>query len=184
MDDKDLMVRVSRGDRCAFETLVRRHERRVVNYMYRLVGNAHDAEDLAQEVFLRVYRARERYEPRAQFTTWVYRIGHNLAANYHRSESVRRGVTALPGEVAAAPGADPIVRDEQIVIVKAALDALPENQRSALVLTRFEGRSYDEAAEIMDTTKAAVRSLISRAKDALRGTLGRRLGIQTGGGAQ
>ncbi len=179
MDDTEVMLRVSRGDRPAFELLVKSHQSRIVNLMYRLVGDAHDAEDLAQEVFMRVYRARDRYEPRAKFSTWLYRISYNVAANHLRSRRADRVPLEAISELAAPRSSDDLETAERVQIVRKALRCLPDSQRAALILTKFEACSYEEAAGIMNTTKAAVRSLISRGKHALRHSLQGRLEVAT-----
>jgi RNA polymerase sigma-70 factor (ECF subfamily) len=168
MEDRELMLRVRAGDDAAFECLVVRYQDRLVNFLYRVVGDAEEAEDLAQEAFLRAYRARKRYEPVAQFSTWLYRIAHNLALSYHRRRARHR-----LGLLAELPAANPspdvrLISQETVRRLWDALDALPANQRTALVLTRFEECSYARAARIMNTTTAAVRSLVARARETVR----------------
>jgi len=168
MDDRELMLRVKAGDHAAFESLVEGHRDRTVNFLYRMVGDADEAEDLAQEAFLRVYKARRRYEPMAQFSTWLYRISYNLALSHYRQKG-RRRFEALGEAPATNPGPEAhLASQETVRHVWEALDALPPKQRMALVLTRFEDCSYERAAEVMKTTKAAIRSLVARARETLR----------------
>ena len=176
MDDQQLMLRVKAGDGEAFDELVVRHRDRVVNFLYRMVGNADEAEDLAQEAFFRAYKARARYEPVAQFTTWLFRIACNLAISHYRKRG-RRRMEMLPDlpSAQATPDAT-VISNETTRRVWEAMGQLTGNQRTALVLTRFEEHSYEQAAEIMNTTVAAIRSLVSRARDQLRGRLRNALG--------
>ena len=168
MDDRELMLRVKAGDGAAFDGLVERHRDRTVSLLYRMVGNAEEAEDLAQEAFLRVYRARKTYQPTAQFSTWLYRIAYNLALSHYRRKG-RRRFEPLPEVASANPGPDMRLASEETVRrVWEALDTLPPNQRMALVLTRFEDCSYERAAEVMNTTTAAIRSLVARGRETLR----------------
>jgi len=168
MNDRELMLRVSAGDGAAFDLLVERYRDRTVNFLYRMTGNAEEAEDLAQEAFLRVYKARKKYQPVAEFSTWLYRIAYNLAVSHYR----RRGqcqLGSLPDLPSANPGPDACLTSAEVMEqVWKALDALPPGQRTALVLTRLEGCSYARAAEVMNTTTAAIRSLVARARETLR----------------
>jgi len=183
-DDAQLMARTARGDSGAFEALVHRHQRRVFSLVYRSVGNVPDAEDLVQEVFLRVYRAADRYRPTARFTTWLYRVTANVVINWlrrHRRHPVElaRVVGREDGEEnsraltdpTAETGLDAITRDEARAQVRAAVAALPPNQRLAVLLFRFEGLSYQEIAETLACSVMAVKSLLSRARENLRDRL-------------
>ncbi|MBI2920962.1 MAG: sigma-70 family RNA polymerase sigma factor [Planctomycetes bacterium] len=168
LPDATLMELAARGRAGAFEALVRRHERLVSGLAARFTGNRTDAEDLAQEVFLRVYEAAPRWRPEAAFTTWLYRVTANACLSFgkRRRPAPVDGLDALPGP---APAADELMaRAEEREAVGRAVQALPENQRLALILKRFEGRSHREIAEAMGTTVAAVESLIQRAYEGLR----------------
>lgn len=183
-DDAALMVRVGRGDRAAFRTLVEKYEGPVTNFIHHLVADQGQAEELAQDVFLRAYRAAPRYRPDARFTTWLYRIATNLALNALRARK-RRPTMSLddlgPGEPgpnrrsATAPReARPdqvFERDELVQMVGRAVRSLPERQRIAVVLHRFEGLSYQAIADVMASSPDAVDALLRRAKDVLRDAL-------------
>jgi RNA polymerase sigma-70 factor (ECF subfamily) len=181
--DVRLMLRVRDDDAAAFEELVLRYQTRLVSIMQHLVAVRDQAEDLAQEVFLRVYRARKRYRPDAKFATWLFTIANNVASNANRSQSRRREVHASnsPGDgsagipleqlAVAASGAMPARRLDKVEraeIVRQAVTSLNERQRMALLLSKFEGMSYAEIAESMGLTIQATKSLLSRARDNLR----------------
>ncbi|WP_345688076.1 RNA polymerase sigma factor [Novipirellula caenicola] len=180
--DVRLMLRVRDDDAGAFEELVRRYEARLVRLMHTL-GPSHElAEDLTQEVFLRVYRARKRYEPGAKFSTWLFTIAGNVARNSARTMSRRREVSEvdaprsqdspsnaqlLASTALDASGLMPArvsEGSERAQIVRQAVESLSERQRMALMLSRFESMSYAEIAETMDLTPKAVKSLLSRAR--------------------
>jgi RNA polymerase sigma-70 factor (ECF subfamily) len=183
--DIRLMLGVRADEPGAFEQLVERYQERLVAIMHHLVGNAEEAEDLAQEVFLRIYRARKKYRPRAKFSTWLFTIANHLAANARRSRQ-RRQVVPLDvrdsGPLGPRP-AEHLVRDrgkapsqrlqqlELAAVVQRALDGLNERQRLAVVLNKFEEMSYDEIAEVMKLSTKAVKSLLSRARSNLRQAL-------------
>jgi RNA polymerase sigma-70 factor (ECF subfamily) len=168
--DVSLMLRLKKGDAAAFDLLVARHRDWMVNILWKMVGNLDDAEDLAQEAFLRMYRARKSYRPTAGYRTWARRIATNLALNHRRKKSAVRLVYH---------GEDPRVRppdrnaaqDEAVRRIWKSLHELPPRQRAALVLTRIEGASYREAALAMDVSLEAVRSLVARARATLRARL-------------
>jgi len=184
--DVRLMMQVRDDDATAFETLVVRYQNRLINLMNHLTGRSDLAEDLAQEVFLRVYRARKQYKPGAKFTTWLFTIAGNVASNARRSMARRREVN-LDGRESGPLGASPL---EQIVlaasgqmptrqldksetqqIVQIAISALNERQRMAVLLSKFEGMCYDDIAQVMETSPQAIKSLLSRARAALREVL-------------
>lgn len=180
--DIRLMLRVREDDASAFAELVALYQHRLVTVMHHLVGNKEEAEDLAQEVFLRVYRTRKRYHPKAKFSTWLFTIANNLALNTLRSRQ-RKPVVPLDvsdsGPLGPRP-AEQMVRDKQAQpgmrmqqreladIVQRALEQLNERQRAAVVLNKFEDMNYAEIAEVMGLTTKAVKSLLSRARDNLR----------------
>src|SRR5262249_20165304 len=160
-----------------FEQLVERYQNRLVGIMHHLVGNASEAEDLAQEVFLRVYRARKKYRARCKFSTWLFTIANNLALNALRTRR-RKPVVRLKiqdsGPLGSRPveqllkdsGSGPISkvqRSELAALIQQALDGLNERQRLAVVLNKFEDMNYAEIAEIMGLTTKAVKSLLCRA---------------------
>jgi RNA polymerase sigma-70 factor (ECF subfamily) len=181
--DIRLMLRVRDGaDEAAFAELVELYRHRLVTVMHHLVGSSEEAEDLSQEVFLRVYMGRKKYYPRAKFSTWLFTIANHLALNYLRTKQ-RRPVVPLnvrdSGPLGPRP-AEQLVRDkkqqpgqnmerqELTGVVAKALGELNERQRVAVVLNKFEDMSYAEIAEVMGMTIKAVKSLLSRARDNLR----------------
>jgi len=181
--DVRLMLRAKAGDRTAFDQLVVAYQDRLVGVLTHLLQNQDVAEDLAQEVFLRVYRARHGYEPTAKFSTWLFRIANNLASNQRRDTRRKREVTLnvsdsgpwgpRPGErlLADESGLMPARQYDQIelrAVVQEALGGLNEKQRLAILLHKFEEMSYADIAVTLDTTPSAIKSLLSRARDNLR----------------
>ncbi|MBI2481065.1 MAG: sigma-70 family RNA polymerase sigma factor [Planctomycetia bacterium] len=177
------MLQVRDDDAAAFEELVLRYQNRVVGIMTHLTRKREQAEDLAQEVFLRVYRARKRYTPDAKFSTWLFTIANNIALNAKRSSARRREVNlasenrddnrpaALDEMALDASGLMPtrqLDKAERAEMVRLAIAALPERQRMALLLSKFENLSYAEIAETMEMTVQATKSLLSRARENLR----------------
>jgi RNA polymerase sigma-70 factor, ECF subfamily len=184
--DVRLMLRVrDADDAAAFGELVDHYQRRLVGILHHLVGRPDEAEDLAQEVFLRVYRTRKRYHPRAKFATWLFTIANNLALNALRSRQ-RKPTVPLPAQDSGPLGARPaeqLVRDagpapsqqlahqELAAVIRHALGGLNERQRMAVVLNKYEDLNYAEIAEVMGLTTKAVKSLLSRARCRLRDAL-------------
>lgn len=184
--DVQLMLRVVGGDHAAFEDLVSRYQDRLLGFFFHLVGDRTLAEDMAQEVFMRVYRSRERYSAKARFSTWLFRIAHNLASNQKRGLSRRREVP-----LSGTDDAEHEVRAEEEIlaeksalmptrqidsrevrdVVRAALDSLNERQKTAVLLHKFEGMSYHDIGEIMGLNIVAVKSLLSRARGKLKEAL-------------
>jgi RNA polymerase sigma-70 factor (ECF subfamily) len=177
--DVRLMLQVRSGDAGAFEELVLRYQNRLLTVLEHQVGNREQAEDLTQEVFLRVFRARERYEPGAKFSTWLFTIANNVASNALRSKSRRRevGVPDSNGSDSAPLQLDQLAKAassfmpsraldkaEQSEMVRHAVAALNERQRMALLLAKFEGMSYQDIAESMGLSVQAIKSLLSRAR--------------------
>jgi len=181
--DVRLMLRAKDGDEDAFAELVISYQRRLVAVLTQLVGNAATAEDVAQEVFLRIHQARRSYEPTARFSTWLFRIANNLALNRLRDEG-RRKEFVMNGDDASPFGPRPVERlvsdksgllptrqydkSEMQSVVKSALETLNEHQRTAVVLHKYEEMSYSQIADALDMSPAAVKSLLSRARDNLR----------------
>jgi RNA polymerase sigma-70 factor (ECF subfamily) len=180
-----LMLGVRDDEPGAFEQLVEAYQHRLVAVMNHLVGIPEEAEDLAQEVFLRVYRARKKYRPRSRFSTWLFTIANNLARNSLRARQ-RKPVVSLnlcdSGPLGPRP-AEQLVRDhhsgptkrlqqeELAAVIRQALDGLNERQRMAVVLNKFEDMNYAEIAEVMGLTTKAIKSLLSRARMNLRAAL-------------
>jgi RNA polymerase sigma-70 factor (ECF subfamily) len=183
-EDVRLMVLVSGGDAAAFEQLVERHQRLVVGTVTRMLGNNSDAEDIAQQVFVRVWKSAKRYVPRAKFTTWLLKITRNLVFNELRRRS-RHAQISLQSETeeeerpirddhAVAPDAS-LLEQELQKAIDAAISNLPETQRLAVILRRYEELSYEEIAETLDQSVSAVKSLLFRARTELRTSLQRYL---------
>ena len=182
--DVRLMELVSAGDSGAFEQLVERHQRLVVGTVGRMLGNTSDAEDIAQHVFVRVWKSAKRYVPRATFTTWLLKITRNLVFNEQRRRSRHPQVPLqaeaeeeerpLRDENAVAPDAAMLEQELQQAI-DAAIANLPETQRLAVILRRYEELSYEEIAETLEQSVSAVKSLLFRARTELRESLQRYL---------
>lgn len=168
--DEALMLDAGRGDMAAFEKLVARHERTALGVAYRFLGDHHEAEDVAQEAFLRILDAAERYVPTAEFTTYLYTVVSRLCMDGAR----KRSPVYLddPPEPSLAPAAADLAgsreRDRE---VRAALDRLPARQRMAVVLRHFEGLDYAGVARAMGVSTKAVERLLARAREALARTL-------------
>jgi RNA polymerase sigma factor (sigma-70 family) len=185
-DAKDvrLMQLVSAGETVAFEELVERHHRLVVGTVARMLGSNSDVEDIAQQVFVRVWKSAKRYVPRAKFTTWLLKITRNLVFNEMRRRS-RHPQLALQvdsedeerpikDERATAPDASLLEQELQRAI-ETAIAQLPKTQRMAVVLRRYDELSYEQIAEVLDQSVPAVKSLLFRARTELRGRLSRYL---------
>jgi RNA polymerase sigma-70 factor (ECF subfamily) len=181
--DIRLMLRVrDADDTAAFAKLMDGYNHRLVTVLHHLVGSAEEAEDLAQEAFLRVYRGRKKYHPKAKFSTWLYTIANRLALNVIRSRQ-RKPVVPLnlrdSGPLGPRP-AEQLVQDrgqqpqqhmahkELEVVIREALDTLNERQRVAVVLNKFEDMNYADIADVMGLSTKAVKSLLSRARENLR----------------
>jgi RNA polymerase sigma-70 factor, ECF subfamily len=181
--DIRLMLRVrDADDAAAFGQLVERFQHRLVGVMHHLVGTPEEAEDLAQEVFLRVYRTRAKYTPTAKFSTWLFTIANNLALNALRDRKRQANVPLDTSDSGFQPtdhlvnrrDASPthqLQHDELAAVIRRALDDLNERQRMAVVLNKFEDMGYAEIAEVMGMTEKAVKSLLSRARTRLREVL-------------
>jgi RNA polymerase sigma-70 factor (ECF subfamily) len=181
LSDADIMLRVKSGDQSAFEFLVEKYRRPMVNFMYRMARNAASAEDLAQEVFLRVYRSREGYEASAKFTTWLYRIATNLAMNHVRDTRNERpektvsldepdqetGLTMdVPDATLSAEQA--ILRRERLAAIRQRVQALPERQRLAVLMHKYQQMDYKQIGEVLKLSESATKSLLFRAYETLR----------------
>lgn len=187
--DVRLMLRVQKGDHAAFAELVQRNTPKVHGLIFRFLGSPEHVEDLTQEVFLRIYRTAKRYQPKAKFGTWLYRIAANLAFNVLRS---RRKANTWSLESPAEDREDLftiVIADERNPQphesldgqelrqkVAEAIEALPENQKVAIILNKYEHKSYEDIAEVLDCSTMAVKSLLSRARANLRQALVRYLG--------
>jgi RNA polymerase sigma-70 factor (ECF subfamily) len=183
--DVQLMLDVKAGDEQSFELLLRKYRTPLVNFLYRMVRDSAVAEDLAQEVFLRVYRARKDYAPSAKFTTWMFRIATNLALNSVRDNRNRQMEISMDQAVDVGdderpamevPDLTPTV--EQYLVARSrsemilrAIHALPEKQRAAVLLHKYQELDYDEIARILECSESALKSLLFRAYETLRAQL-------------
>jgi RNA polymerase sigma-70 factor (ECF subfamily) len=180
--DIRIMLRVRDDDPAAFSQLVEIYQHRLVGVMHHLIGSTEEAEDLAQEVFLRVYRTRKKYRPKAKFSTWLFTIANNLALNALRNRQ-RKPAVSLNVNESGPLGPRPeeqLVRNrdaapstclqhaELAARIRMALDKLNERQKLAVILNKFEDMGYAEIAEVMELTTKAVKSLLSRARARLR----------------
>ncbi len=190
LDDPNviLMLEVQKGSEDAFKRLVERFAPILVNFMYKYVGSLAAAEDLSQEVFLKVYRAAPNYEPKAKFKTWILTIATNVSLNQQRYERRRKHLSLdAPMDREDGPGVgsalsdggdapeDNLDRSEVACRVREAIASLPENQRKAVVLARYQECSYAEIGDVLGLSLMAVKSLLNRAKENLREYLAREL---------
>jgi RNA polymerase sigma-70 factor, ECF subfamily len=177
--DFDLMVAVQRGDASAFEQLLVKYNKNIVNFIYKFVNNIGEAEELAQEVFLKIYIARHSYEPRASFSSWLYRIAANegiKAASKARRLFFRSRIRDTGGHeniLESIPdrrqnAEHTLAGNETVQIVQKAINSLPKKEKLAIVLRRYQGLSYEEIAEVMNCTEGAVKTYIHRGKLRLR----------------
>jgi len=179
--DAELMLRVKEGDGTSFGVLLEKHRASLIHFVYRLVQEQAVAEELAQEVFLRVYRSRSSYAPTAKFKTWLFRIATHLALNWLRDERHARGQERLddgPADLPARQISDrrPSVEQEMVHEVKReeirqAVAALPEKQRAAVLMHKYEEMEYTQIAKVLGCSDSAVKSLLFRAYEALRARL-------------
>ncbi len=179
--DAELMLRVKEGDGASFGLLLEKHRSAVIHFLYRMVQNHAVAEELAQEVFLRVYRSRSTYEPTAKFTTWLFRIATHLALNALRDGKNERGQESLDGSVAELPvrqisDAAPTVEQSMVYRarleeVRRAVSLLPEKQRAAVLMHKYEEMEYSQIAKVLGCSESAVKSLLFRAYETLRARL-------------
>jgi len=181
LTDADVMLRVKAGDESAFEYLVQKYRRAMVSFMYRMTHNSAAAEDLAQEVFLRVYRSRSGYEASAKFTTWLYRIATNLAVNHARDTRHERPEnqvsldepdeetgTTMDVADSSLTVEQAILRRERMAAIRAKVQALPERQRMAVLMHKYQQMDYKQIAEVLKLSESATKSLLFRAYETLR----------------
>jgi RNA polymerase sigma-70 factor (ECF subfamily) len=178
--DAELMLRVKAGDSSSFALLLEKYRAPVVRYLYRMVQNRAVAEELAQEVFFRVYRSRASYEPAAKFATWLFRIATNLALNSLRDGKGERGQEALEDSDSGAlrrvsdsrPSVEQaMIREVRLEEVRRAIAALPEKQRAAVLMHKYEEMGYSQIAKVLECSEPAVKSLLFRAYETLRARL-------------
>jgi len=177
--DAQLMLRVKEGDQASFAELLERYRAPVIHFIYRMVQNQHVAEELAQDVFLRVYRARKGYEPSAKFTTWLFRIATHTALNAIRDSRGERGLERLDEEESPLPHLpDPaatveqrLVEDARLLEIRRAVQALPAKQRAAVLMHKYQEMEYSQIARVLNCSESAVKSLLFRAYETLRARL-------------
>jgi RNA polymerase sigma-70 factor, ECF subfamily len=182
--DAEVMLRVKAGDESAFDFLVQKYRRPLVSFMYRMARNAAAAEDLAQEVFLRVYRSRQTYEASAKFTTWLYRIATNLAVNHARDTRKERPEITLsldePDEETGSTmdvadstmtAEEVLVKRERMAAIRSKVEALPERQKLAVIMHKYQQMDYKQISEVLKLSESATKSLLFRAYENLRAQL-------------
>jgi RNA polymerase sigma-70 factor (ECF subfamily) len=180
LQNEELMARIAKGDEDAFEILVNRHQTSVLNLVYRFIGDRTQAKDLAQEVFIRVWQAAKTYKPEAKFTTWIYRITANLCFNELKSARRKKwfsfnwsdedGEHTFEETLSDGPPSaeDILLEKERSRQISDALHSLPDNQRLALILKRYDDLSYQEIAKVIGCSVSAVESLLVRVKRTLQ----------------
>jgi RNA polymerase sigma-70 factor (ECF subfamily) len=181
VSDAEVMLLVKTGDESAFTYLVQKYRRQMVGFMYRTCRNPATAEELAQEVFLRVYRSRESYEVSAKFNTWLYRIATNLAVNHARDTRHERPENTMRlDEPDQETGSTPDLADasltaeeqmlqrERMAVIRQKVQELPERQRMAVVMHKYQQMDYREIADVMNLSESATKSLLFRAYETLR----------------
>lgn len=182
--DHALMVRIATGDERAFRLLVERHQNAIVGTVSKMLGNSADSEDIAQMVFIRVWKHAKRYKPDNKFTTYLYTITRNLVYNETRRRSRKKTLSSdqLETDHHLQIPADPAIQPDSTLLnlelqgaVDAAIASLPENQRLAVVLRRYENLPYEEIATVLNTSVPSVKSLLFRARTTLRDTLAKYL---------
>ncbi len=179
--DAAVMLRMAAGDEASFNYLVGKYNRPMVHFLFRMVHNQAAAEELAQEVFLRVYRARASYRAEARFTTWLYRIATNLAVNHARDTRRERAAQTVyldqpdeetgttPDVASGEPSAeDELLTQERVKAIRAHVDALPERQRLAVLMHKYQGMDYRQIGEVLKLSESATKSLLFRAYQTLR----------------
>lgn len=179
--DAALMLRVRDGDTESFTLLLERHRSPVIHFLYRMVQNQSVAEELAQEVFLRVYRSRANYEPTAKFTTWLFRIASHLALNWIRDRRHERSQDSLDEETPdgmarqvtdrGISAEQSMVRESKFEEIRRAIHSLPEKQKAAVLMHKYEEMEYSQIAAVLECSESAVKSLLFRAYETLRSRL-------------
>jgi RNA polymerase sigma-70 factor (ECF subfamily) len=181
MDDAAIMLELRAGNMAGFDYLIQKYRKPIVHFMYRMVHNQAVAEELAQEVFLRVYRSRETYRAEARFSTWLYRIATNLGVNHARDTRNERNASTVyldevdsetgttPDVADATPGAEAaMLRRERLDAIRQHVLALPERQRMAVLMHKYEGMDYKQIGDVLKLSESATKSLLFRAYQTLR----------------
>ena len=181
MEDSDIMLALRAGNMAGFDYLIQKYRKPIINFMYRMVHNQAVAEELAQEVFLRVYRSRETYRAEARFSTWLYRIATNLGVNHARDTRHERAASTVyldepdsetgtsPDVADTTPGAEAaMLRRERLNAIRQHVMALPERQRMAVLMHKYEGMDYKQIGDVLKLSESATKSLLFRAYQTLR----------------
>jgi RNA polymerase sigma-70 factor, ECF subfamily len=181
MEDSEIMLQLRAGDMAAFDYLLNKYRRPIIHFMYRMVHNESVAEELAQEVFLRVYRSRETYRAEARFSTWLYRIATNLGVNHARDTRHERAASTIyldepdsetgstPDVADMTPSAETnILRRERMAAIREHVMALPERQQMAVLMHKYEGMDYKQIGDVLKLSESATKSLLFRAYQTLR----------------
>jgi RNA polymerase sigma-70 factor (ECF subfamily) len=181
LEDSAIMLELSAGNMSGFDFLIQKYRKPIVNFMYRMVHNQAVAEELAQEVFLRVYRSRQTYRAEARFSTWLYRIATNLGVNYARDTRHERTASTIyldeadsetgttPDVADSTPGAEAaMLRRERLNAIREHVLALPERQRTAVLMHKYEGMDYKQIGDVLKLSESATKSLLFRAYQTLR----------------
>ena len=181
MEDSAIMLELRAGNMSGFDFLIQKYRKPIVNFMYRMVHNQAVAEELAQEVFLRVYRSRETYRAEARFSTWLYRIATNLGVNYARDNRHERNASTIyldaadeetgttPDVADSTPGAEvTMLRRERMSAIRQHVMALPERQRMAVLMHKYEDMDYRQIGDVLKLSESATKSLRFRAYQTLR----------------
>jgi len=181
MEDSAIMLELRAGNISGFDFLIQKYRKPIVNFMYRMVHNQAIAEELAQEVFLRVYRSRETYRAEARFSTWLYRIATNLGVNYARDNRHERNASTIyldaadeetgttPDVADSTPGAEvSMLRRERMNAIRQHVMALPERQRMAVLMHKYEDMDYRQIGDVLKLSESATKSLLFRAYQTLR----------------
>ncbi len=179
--DAEIMLAVAAGDEAGYNYLVTKYHRQIIHFLFRMVHNEAVAEELAQEVFLRVYRSRESYRAEAKFSTWLYRIATNLAVNHARDTKNERMAQTLEldapdaesGTMPEVADDDPnveqrMLREERMAAIRAQVKALPERQRMAVLMHKYQEMDYRQIGEVLKLSESATKSLLFRAYQTLR----------------
>lgn len=181
MDDAAIMLSVRDGNMAGFDYLIQKYRKPIIHFMYRMVHNQAIAEELSQEVFLRVYRSRETYRAEARFSTWLYRIATNLGVNYARDTKRERTASTVyldendsetgmtPDVADTTPSAEArLVQRERLNAIRQHVLALPERQRMAVLMHKYEGMDYKQIGDVLKLSESATKSLLFRAYQTLR----------------
>lgn len=181
MEDSAIMLELSAGNMAGFDYLIGKYRKPIISFMYRMTRNQAVAEELAQEVFLRVYRSRETYRAEARFSTWLYRIATNLGVNYARDTRHERSASTVyldepdsetgstPDVADSTPGAEAdLLRTERMNAIREFVMALPERQRMAVLMHKYEGMDYRQIGDVLKLSESATKSLLFRAYQTLR----------------